>query len=40
MRKGFLERGREKNRGVSRTINERLIEGINIYVGNVTCSRD
>ncbi len=36
---GF-KRGGEKNRGASRTINERLIEGINIYIGNVTFSRD
>ncbi len=34
------EREREKNRGVSRAKNERLIEGINNYVGNVTFSRD
>ncbi len=28
------------NMGVSRTINERLVEGINIYTGNVAFSRD
>ncbi len=36
---GF-QRGRGRRTGVSRTKNERLIEGINIYVCNVTFSRD
>ncbi len=36
---GF-KRGRGRRTGVSRTKNERLIEGINIYVANVTFRRD
>ncbi len=35
---GFKRVGEEQ--GVSRTIYERLIEGINVYIGNFTFSRD